>query len=86
MNRLTLHKNDSGFCTIYSVYWAAPEINAIKSSFEQDFAKNFSPAEKKKNAPEAPPSMRRSLIEVVKALEKKMIRKKLQKTTNEQLT
>jgi hypothetical protein len=40
-------------------------------SEEQDLAMNFSPLEKKKNAPEAPPCVRRSLIVVEKYLHRK---------------
>jgi len=40
------------------------------SSSIHDFAKNISPFEKKKNAPEAPPSVIRSLIVAENALKK----------------
>jgi hypothetical protein len=67
---------DDLFDSMYSAYEGAIDTSASKSSAEQDLAMNFSPFEKKKNAPEAPPSVKRSLIVVEKALKKNRIRLK----------
>lgn len=44
------------------------DTSASKSSALHDLAMSFSPFEKKKKAPDAPPSVKRSLIVVEKAL------------------
>jgi hypothetical protein len=46
----------------------ADDFNVSSSSAEHDLAMKISPLDKKKNAPDAPPSIKRSLIVVRNAL------------------